>query len=251
MRIPDQSLNSFPATGITLTSMKLVTVLLLIGLTTLFSGCIFWDDCRPPSHIEKSWTRRVTATETHTVYSDAGHPTYTQVTPDGYEGYYELYHAAPYERDKSVASTAPRAIRLTFLVLYTGEALVQWRSEGFFENDSLEAPPSRGYLYHEINLKPGSLAVGTYPFTLEDTTRAARGTIKLQITRGLTLNAPSLAVTSFTGSITITEAFTEKSGKFSYTAEAVYLTGQRSTFQGNVSFDGVRFDESCMSPGVP
>jgi hypothetical protein len=230
--------------------MKTVTFLAFLLLSLVLAGC-HGDDCLSPAELHDRGTRRINAVDTAFVFQDEQHPALDRFDKP-YEGYFEVYHADPLEQPN--ASETPRAIDLTFITSYTTEALEKWKREGL-HNGALYAGHAAMYILHEITLKPESLAVGTYPFSLDDTTTPARAKVYYQIrggvTGGVVEDRGALAMTALTGSITITEAFTKTSGKLSYTVEATYLPDQKSTFHGTVSFDGFRTKNECEYPTSP
>lgn len=223
----------------------------LLSGSILLTGCL-GDDCRYPRHRAETWTRDLNVVETHSLYQDTARSDDTSSTRVNYSGYFSVFHDYPGERDHSVVTTVPRMINITFLSEYARAAMESWRRQGFFIDTSADTGAYvRGYLYHEITLDPDSLSQGTYAFNLADTAGPVRVRLHLYVSGSETSRHDSLAMTGFSGSITITEAFTKNSGKFSYSAVAEYRPGQKSTFAGTVSFDGVVHEEFCESEGVP
>lgn len=233
--------------------VRTLTIPAFLILSLVLAGC-HGDECLSPGELHESGTRRIHAVDTAFVFQDAQHPTVSQFGSKEYDGNFAVYYRDPWEQGSEFRTVAPRAIDLTFMTVYTLEALRNWKEEGFFNGPTYEGHAA-GYFLHEITLRPESLSAGTYPVRLDDTASAARARVRLQIrggaSGGTVWEGNVLSMTALTGSITITEAFTKNSGKLSYTLEATYLPGQKSTFQGTVTFDGYRSESECTYPTGP
>jgi len=187
--------------------------------------------------------------EVATLFQDQRHPLGTQLGSIHYQGFFDVYHTHPSERVEAEVKKVPRFIRLTFSTTYNGVAASSWSEEGFFGNDSTDWTTSKlVYLSHEILFEPDSLMVGEYTFDLGDTADSRRR-ISLEITSlGWPQNsAPTLRPLELKGTIAIQKVFTKNSGKFTYSLDATYSSGQKSSFQGTVEFRGVRKEVDCGS----
>jgi hypothetical protein len=223
--------------------------LILAGSATL-SGCGS-DECRAPYSEHVFWWRDVRIVQAESLFVDASHPFNTQLGTLPYYYNIHVYHTHPSERLETDVKKVPRAIRLNFNTVYSGSAATSWVEEGFFGNDTTDWSTSKAlYLYHEILFEPDSMAVGEYSFNLSDTTDARRKISMWVVSLGWPQNAaPTLAPLELKGTISVQQVFTHNSGKFSYSLDATYASGQKSSFEGTVEFHGVIKDVDCGMSG--
>jgi hypothetical protein len=230
-----------------ITGANFISVLPVVLIGALLSGC-WGGDCQ----LQQSNNRKLNVVDTFSLYQDTTHPEDTVVGAEPYSASFMVVHLEGQVNGHPVDTAEPGGIFMTFTSRYSGSSMQRWKTQGLFVDTSADSSVyGTGIFLHLIALKQYSLTEGTYPFDFKDTTGPVSASVRLFLVGAGDGASSSLAVKSFTGSITITKAFKTNSGKFSYMAEVEYLTGQKTQFSGTVSHDGYVTEDACGSGQYP
>jgi hypothetical protein len=196
------------------------------------------DVCLAPGRWFVDTIPEINHAATFSIFQDERHPTDASMGPSGYT-----------DAIGGVFSPVPRAVRIVLVSHYTEPAMLNWLADGFFESDSSTWIPwytREGTLVHEFTLADSILSAGTYPLSLVDTAGALHVNVYLYNFNATEIH--SLALTELKGSVTVAETFTKESGQLSYSLEVSYLPGQKTRFQGTVTYGGLEYRRSCVRP---
>lgn len=156
--------------------------------------------------------------------------------------------------DAEWARKEPRILQFRLTSHYLKAALQSWRDAGFLDtsDNALTLALREGSaLYRSTFVQTIMLTLptaekATYSFGPEVDPALFSTSGRLQMEQyGQMPIFPAFTLHSMTGSVRILEKLTPDSGKFSYRFEVEYLPGQRSIFQGTVTFEGTSYSHSC------